>query len=95
MLRLALLAALILINPGTTDAADPPTLTVFGAADLTFALKDLAARFEKATGAKVVLVLGSTGNLARQIENGAPADLFFAANESFIDELIGKSVVIS
>jgi len=88
------LAALVLGTATRVAAADPPTLTVFAAADLAFALRDLAPRFEKAAGVKVALVLGSTGNLARQIEHGAPADVFFAANETFVDELVAKGAVI-
>jgi molybdate transport system substrate-binding protein len=88
------LAALALGTSTRVAAADPPTLTVFAAADLAFALRDLVPRFEKAVGVKVALVLGSTGNLARQIEHGAPADVFFAANETFIDELVAKGAVI-
>jgi molybdate transport system substrate-binding protein len=88
------LAALVLGTSTRVAAAEPPTLTVFAAADLAFALRDLVPRFEKAVGVKVALVLGSTGNLARQIEHGAPADLFFAANETFVDELVAKGAVI-
>ena len=88
------LAALVLESSARVLAAEPPTLTVFAAADLAFALRDLAPRFEKAVGVKVALVLGSTGNLARQIEHGAPADVFFAANETFVDELVAKDAVI-
>jgi molybdate transport system substrate-binding protein len=77
-------------------AAQPklPVLTVYGASDLTVAFREIAALFEKATGTKVVLVLGSTGNLAKQIEHGAPADIFFAANASFVDDLQTKGAVI-
>jgi molybdate transport system substrate-binding protein len=89
-----LVAALVAGPPAPGRAADPPTITVFAAADLTFALRDLAPRFEKAAGVKMSLVLGSTGNLARQIEHGAPADVFFAANESFVDELVAKGAVL-
>jgi molybdate transport system substrate-binding protein len=71
-----------------------PVLTVYGAADLTFAFREIAPLFEKATGTKVVLVLGSTGNLAKQIEHGAPADVLFAANGSFVDDLEAKGAVI-
>ena len=88
------LAALLLGRPTRVVAAEPPTLTVFAAADLAFALRDLVPRFEKAAGVKVALVLGSTGNLARQIEHGAPADVFFSANETFVDELVAKGAVI-
>jgi molybdate transport system substrate-binding protein len=89
------LFALAVVLAGTAvRAAEPPALTVFGAADLTFALRELAERFERVAGVKVTLVLGSTGNLSRQIDNGAPADLFFAANERFVDELVAHGAVI-
>ena len=74
--------------------AAPPTLTVFAAADLAFAFRELVPRFERAAGVKVTLVLGSTGNLAKQVEHGAPADVFFAANQTFIDDLLAKGVLI-
>ena len=74
--------------------AAPPTLTVFAAADLAFAFRELVPRFERVAGVKVTLVLGSTGNLAKQVEHGAPADVFFAANQTFIDELLTKGVLI-
>jgi molybdate transport system substrate-binding protein len=88
-----------LVALGTALAAPglaaPPTLTVFAAADLAFAFRELAPRFEQATGAKVTLVLGSTGNLAKQIEHGAPADVFFAANQTFVDDLLAKGALIA
>src|SRR5207253_1016708 len=43
---------------------------------------------------RVPLVMGSTGNLAKQIEHGAPADVFFAANASFVDDLQTAGAVI-
>jgi molybdate transport system substrate-binding protein len=74
--------------------AEPPSLTVFAAADLAFALKEILPLFEKAHGAKVTLSLGSTGNLAAQIENGAPADVFFAADQAFVERLAARGAVI-
>ena len=62
-------------------------LIVFAASDLGPAFKQIVPQFERSAGATVTLVLGSTGMLAQQIRNGAPADVFFAANESFIAEL--------
>jgi len=76
-------------------AVEPPTLTVFAAADLAFVFRELVPKFEHATGAKVTLVLGSTGNLGRQIEHGAPADVFFAADQRFVDELLAKGALIA
>lgn len=93
LLTLAL-AGLLLAAPAGAAAQRRPELTVYGAADLAFAFKELAPRFEQAVGVKVTLVLGSTGNLAKQIEHGAPADVFFAANRSFVDDLADKAAVI-
>src|SRR5688500_14518929 len=72
----------------------PPTLTVFAASDLTFALKEIAPAFEQTMKVKVTFVFGSTGNLAKQIEHGAPADVFFSANQSFLDDLAARNAII-
>ena len=76
----------------TTTA--PAELTVAAASDLTPAFEELGREFESATKTKVVFVFGSTGMLTRQIENGAPFDLFAAANVSYIDELDQKGFII-
>lgn len=89
----ALLAALIALAPAAASAQ--PAVTVFAAADLAFAFKELAPRFEKALGVRVTVVPGSTGNLARQIEHGAPADVFFAADESVVKRLVAERVLIA
>jgi len=74
--------------------AAPPPLTVFAASDLALAFREIVPKFETA-GARVTLVLGSTGNLAKQIEHGAPADVFFAADQRFVDELVAKGALIA
>lgn len=58
-------------------------LSVAAASDLQFALKDVAAQFEKTSGAKVQLSFGSSGNFFSQIQNGAPFDLFFSADVDY------------
>jgi molybdate transport system substrate-binding protein len=55
-------------------------LTVAAAADLGPALREIAANFEKRGGTHVAVVYGSSGNLATQIENGAPYDVFLSAD---------------
>lgn len=70
------------------------SLVVYAAADLDVAFREIKPLFEKSTGARVTLVMGSTGNLAKQIEHGAPADVFFAANEDFIDDLRAAGALI-
>src|SRR5439155_819000 len=54
----AVALAWLALGSGAARAADPPPLTVFAAADLAFAFKDLAPRFEQATGTRVTLVFG-------------------------------------
>lgn len=80
----------------TAASRDPAQaeLTVAAAADLQFAFTDLARLFEEQTGHKVTLVFGSTGQLAQQIENGAPYDLFAAANIDYIHQLAEKELVL-
>jgi molybdate transport system substrate-binding protein len=102
--RLTPLAALVLAlacvtackhtNPATTTIASHGELTVAAASDLTPAFEELGREFESATKTKVVFVFGSTGTLTQQIENGAPFDLFAAANVSYIDQLDQKGLII-
>ena len=81
---------------GDPALADPSQaeITVAAAADLQFAFSDIAALFEEQAGHKVTLVFGSTGQLAQQIENGAPYDLFAAANIDFVHQLLEKDLVL-
>jgi molybdate transport system substrate-binding protein len=88
-----ILLALVVV-PLAPVSAQRVRLTVYAAADLAFALKEIAAAFDRTSSVDVVLVLGSTGNLSHQIEHGAPADVFFAASESFIDRLIERGMVV-
>src|SRR6185503_18591662 len=69
-------------------------LTVAAASDLTTAFEEIGRDFEAREKIKPVFVFGSTGLLTRQIENGAPFDVFAAANESYIDQLGQKGVLI-
>jgi molybdate transport system substrate-binding protein len=61
---------------------------VAAAADLADAFSELGAAFEARTGRGVTFSFGSTGLLAKQIREGAPFDLFAAANVSFVDEVV-------
>jgi molybdate transport system substrate-binding protein len=63
------------------------TLHVAAAADLQFAMNDLASRYEKQAGVKIAVTYGSSGNLRAQIENGAPFDVFFSADMAYPKQL--------
>ncbi|SNU82733.1 molybdate ABC transporter substrate-binding protein [Pandoraea sputorum] len=58
---------------------------VFAAASMKDALDDLSATYTKETGKKPVLVYGASSTLARQIEKGAPADVFISADQDWMD----------
>src|SRR3989442_11595939 len=90
----AVALAWLALGSGPARAAEPLRLPVFAAADLGFAFKELVPRFEKALGVRVTLVLGSTGQLAQQIEHGGPADVFFAADQAFVDRLVAERVLL-
>jgi molybdate transport system substrate-binding protein len=67
-----------------------PELVVAAAADLSAALKELGAGFEKKAGVKVSLSFGASGALTQQIQNGAPFDLFFSADMDYPRQLIAS-----
>lgn len=75
-------------------AAGAPELLVAAAADLAFAFREIAPAFEGAQGAKVTVTLGSSGQLAKQIQHGAPFDVFFCANVLFVEELREAGAVL-
>jgi len=62
-------------------------IAVAAAADLKFAMGELAANFEKQTGTKVNVTYGSSGNFFSQIQNGAPFNLFFSADVEYARKL--------
>lgn len=70
-------------------------ILVAAAADLTPAFEEIGGEYERTTGTKVTFSFGSTGTLARQIENGAPIDLFAAANIEFIDGLQKQGLIVT
>ncbi|MFN4160305.1 MAG: molybdate ABC transporter substrate-binding protein [Gemmobacter sp.] len=86
--RRSVLAAITALALGAGPAvaqADAPV--VAAAADLQFAVEEIAVAFKAETGMEVRLSFGSTGNFARQIREGAPFQIFMAADEKFIFDL--------
>jgi len=81
-LKFALPVFLLLV---TVAAADE--IRVAAAADLNYAFRDIAARFEKQMGNKADVIIGSSGNFYFQIQNGAPFDLFFSADIEYPQKL--------
>lgn len=68
-------------------------ITVFAAASLTDSLKEIAAGYEKSTGDKVRFNFAASNTLAQQIHAGAPADVFFSADEAKMDALDAAGLI--
>ncbi|AFJ47721.1 molybdate ABC transporter substrate-binding protein [Shimwellia blattae] len=73
--------------------ADQGKVTVFAAASLTNALQDIAQQYKKEKQVDVVASFASSSTLARQIEAGAPADLFISADQKWMDYAAGKEAI--
>jgi molybdate transport system substrate-binding protein len=69
-------------------------ITLFAAASLTDALKHIATIYEKHSNDKISFNFGASSMLARQIEEGAPADIFFSADEAKMDGLEKKGLIV-
>jgi len=96
MQRLARLlpALLILCGLATSPAlADDKSLTVFAAASMKNALDEIDAAFTAKSGVKVVASYAASSMLAKQIEQGAPADIFVSADTDWMDYATGKKTI--
>jgi molybdate transport system substrate-binding protein len=65
---------------------------VAAASDLQFALDEIVARFRRDTGIAPRVTYGSSGNFTRQIEQGAPFELFLSADEAYVDRLAARGL---
>jgi len=71
-----------MVDPAAAQGKDP---LVFAAASLKNALDDVAAQWQRETGKKVRISYAGSNNLIKQIEEGAPADIFFSADVDWMD----------
>jgi len=86
---------LLLLLPASCAKQQPTPLTVAAAANLTDVFAEAGKDFKAKTGVDVVYSYGSTAQLAQQISNGAPIDLFAAADTEHIDSLIKSQKVLA
>ncbi|HKI05163.1 MAG TPA: molybdate ABC transporter substrate-binding protein [Thermoanaerobaculia bacterium] len=91
---ISLLLLVLGLGLGLAAPADVVEVNVLAAASLTEALREIAAAYEKAGGDRIVLNLGASSNLTRQIQEGAPADVFFSADEAKMDWLEERGQVL-
>src|SRR5271154_5118246 len=81
MKKIILVALVFLLTRSLTAFASD--ITVAAAANVQFTLEDLKAEFTKETGIGVKAVIGSSGKLTTQAENGAPFDVFLSADMKY------------
>ena len=86
-------ASAIAIAIGAPATAVADELTVFAAASMTNAMAEVEERFEAATGHDLTVSLAGSSALARQIQQGAPADVFISANPGWMDRLEADGLV--
>jgi molybdate transport system substrate-binding protein len=79
-------ATLLMILATAVQAAEVPNVAV--AANLNFAMPEIAAAFKQRTGREVKLAFGASGNFSRQIREGAPFELFLSADEANVQFLV-------
>jgi molybdate transport system substrate-binding protein len=91
----ALFAALVILTGSFHSAAraEDKTLTVFAAASMKNALDDIDAAFTAKTGVKVSASYAASSTLAKQIEQGAPADIFVSADTDWMDYATSKKTI--
>src|SRR3982074_2220142 len=77
----------------TNQQAGHQELVVAAAANLTDAFAEIGPRFTSRTGIRVVFSFGATTDLAKQIENGAPFDVFAAADTEHVEQLEAKGLL--
>jgi molybdate transport system substrate-binding protein len=87
-----LLALCLLLAPLAARAQE---LTVFAAASLTDAMKDVSAQWAQTGHQPLRMSFGASSTLARQIEQGAPANLFASADEKWMDYLADKTLIVA
>lgn len=107
-LRLIAACAIAIAPAAYTPAAQADEITVFAAASLKTALDEIAAEWQKTHGDTVVVSYAGSAKLAKQIQQGAPADLFISASRDWMDavektgdidaatrqDLLGNSLVL-
>ena len=92
MKKLAALA-LVLALGLAASAANAAEITVSAAASLSESFTQISQEFTKETGVKVNLNFASSNNLLRQMEQGAPVDVFASADQETMDSAVKKSLV--
>jgi molybdate transport system substrate-binding protein len=86
-------ACLLAVSASCARSGEPPPLHVAAAVSLTEVLETASRRYEQTTGDRVVLNFAASNVLSRQIEAGAPVDVFVSADASQMERLVVRDLV--
>ena len=92
--RLLAALSLLLLAPFRPVLAGAAEITMFAAASATDALGEIAKRYDAGGHGRIVVSFASSSTLAKQIENGAPADLYLSADEVWMDHLASRNLIV-
>lgn len=92
-LLLFIAAAFAAMPAGAEDSGQPVTL--FAAASTTEAVNEIAEAYAAQTGGSIRPVVAASSTLARQVAQGAPADLYLSANATWMDYLAGQRMIVA
>ncbi|GAC1624591.1 MAG: molybdate ABC transporter substrate-binding protein [Candidatus Acidiferrum sp.] len=90
----AIAVLFLLLSNAAVSRAQGRELRIAAAADLKFAMQDLAGQFEKQSSMKLAVTCGSSGNFFAQLQNGAPFDLFFSADIEYPKKLEAAGLTV-
>lgn len=94
LFSLLLLTACAIEDSNNNKAASQGEIKVAAASDFTKAFREIEPQFEQQTGIEVKFIFESSGQLKEQIANGAPYDVFAAANVEYVNDLKQKNMIV-
>jgi molybdate transport system substrate-binding protein len=92
--RLGVIGFLLASCAFAVERSSPEPLVVSAASNLILAFEELGTLYQQKTGTPVIFNFAASGQLAQQIDQGAPVDLFVAANVGFVEKLAAKGRVL-
>jgi len=87
MMRLSVVLSVVVLFLGLVQIARADTVNIYAAASTSDAIDDILAAYRAPSGSQVIATYAASSTLARQIDAGAPADIYLSANELWMDDL--------
>ncbi|MBL4733706.1 MAG: molybdate ABC transporter substrate-binding protein [Rhizobiaceae bacterium] len=92
-LRVLFITLAVFFGFQANEAASGERLIVYAAASMKEAVEEISRAYQSTCDCKIILSVGGTGMLARQVAQGAPADIFISADKKWIEYLVEKQAI--